>query len=222
VTATGAPLIHRMRPATGDPQGALVLFHGRGTGEDDLFPLLEELDPERRLIGVTPRAPLSMPPGGAHWYVVRQVGYPDRDTFIDSLGWATAFADWLGVSTGLPPERTVLGGFSQGTVMAYSVGLGPDRPRPAGILGLSGFMPTVEGFDLDLDAAAALPIVIRHGELDPVIAVDFGRAARDLLTAAGARIDYSESPVGHGVDPRWLPELRDWLEATLSTAPGRP
>jgi phospholipase/carboxylesterase len=69
------------RPAAGDPEGALVLFHGRGADERDLFPLLDMLDPERRLLGATARGPLSLPPGGAHWYVVRRVGYPDPETF---------------------------------------------------------------------------------------------------------------------------------------------
>ena len=74
-------LAQLLRPADGDPEGALVLFHGRGTGEHDLFPLLDELDPERRLLGATPRGPLSLPPGGAHWYVIREVGFPTRETF---------------------------------------------------------------------------------------------------------------------------------------------
>jgi phospholipase/carboxylesterase len=60
-------LAQRLRPADRDPEGALVLFHGRGTDENDLFPLLDELDPERRLLGVTARGPLSLPPGGWHW-----------------------------------------------------------------------------------------------------------------------------------------------------------
>ena len=58
-----------------------MLFHGRGADEHDLFPLLDVLDPERRLDGYCPRGPLSLPPGGAHWYVVPRVGYPDVPTF---------------------------------------------------------------------------------------------------------------------------------------------
>lgn len=59
-------LVHRVRDAASDPQGALILFHGRGADENDLFPLIDHLDPDRRLLGATPRGPLSMPPGGAH------------------------------------------------------------------------------------------------------------------------------------------------------------
>src|SRR3954454_18215083 len=62
-----ANLPHRIREARGEPEGALVLLHGRGTSEDDLFPFLDQLDPDRRLVGVSPRGPLNLPPGGAHW-----------------------------------------------------------------------------------------------------------------------------------------------------------
>lgn len=67
-------LIFRARPAAAEPDGALVLFHGRGSDEHDLHALLDVLDPERRLLGVTPRGPLALPPGGAHWYAVREIG----------------------------------------------------------------------------------------------------------------------------------------------------
>ena len=72
---------HRERPAAGEPEGALVLMHGRGADENDLFPLFDMLDPEQRLLGLSPRGPLSLPPGGAHWYAVARIGYPDRGTF---------------------------------------------------------------------------------------------------------------------------------------------
>ena len=73
------------RPATGEPDGLLVLFHGRGADERDLFPLLDHLDPERHLLGVTPRGPLHLPPGGAHWYAVREIGFPDPVTFDETF-----------------------------------------------------------------------------------------------------------------------------------------
>src|SRR6266498_1288268 len=112
---TRSVLEHRVRPAASEPEALLVLFHGRGADEHDLFPLLDLLDPERKLLGVTPRGPLSLPPGGAHWYAVQEIGYPDRDTFLSSYGSAAGFVDGLG----FPHDRIVLGGFSQGAVMTY-------------------------------------------------------------------------------------------------------
>jgi phospholipase/carboxylesterase len=213
---------HQFRPSAGEPEGALVLFHGRGTDEFDLVPLLEALDPERRLIGLTPRAPLSLPPGGAHWYVVKRVGYPDPETFYASLrelsGWLDALPDDLGLSW----DRIVLGGFSMGAVMSYATGLGPGRPTPAGIMALSGFIPTVEGFDLELERARGLPVAIAHGTADPVISVEFGRDARRRLETAGAALTYEESPVPHTIDPAIVPDLRRWLGTAVPPADDRP
>jgi phospholipase/carboxylesterase len=206
------------RQAAGDAEGALVLFHGRGADEHDLFPLLDMLDPERRLLGATARGPLSLPPGGAHWYAVRRVGYPDPETFHSIYPQLAAWLDGMLDEHGIPHERTVLGGFSQGSVMAYALGLGARRPRPAGILALSGFIPEVEGFELDLSAAAGLPVAIGHGTDDPVISVEFGRDARDRLVDAGADVTYRESPMPHTIDPAFLRELPDWVSAAVASA----
>jgi phospholipase/carboxylesterase len=209
-------LTHRERPAAGAAEGALVLLHGRGADENDLYPLLDMLDPERRLLGVTARGPLALPPGGAHWYAVHWVGYPDPDTFWPTWEQLAPWADALLDGHGIDPARVVLGGFSQGTVMSYALGLGPGRPRPAGIMALSGFMPSVEGFSLDLDRAAGLPVAIGHGTRDPVISVEFARSARQRLEEAGADLTYQESEMGHQIDPRFLATLPGWVERTLA------
>ena len=206
------------RPAASDPEGALVLLHGRGADERDLFPLLDMLDPERRLLGATARGPLSLPPGGAHWYAVRRVGFPDPETFHSAYPQLTAWLDGMLAEHGIPPERTVLGGFSQGSVMAYALGLGARRPRPAGILALSGFIPEVEGFELDLGNAEGLPVAIGHGTHDPVISVEFGRDARDRLEEAGAVVTYRESPMPHTIDPAFMRELPAWLGDAIASA----
>jgi phospholipase/carboxylesterase len=209
-------LPHRLRPPSGDPEGALVLFHGRATDENDLFPLLDALDPERRLLGVTPRGPLSLPPGGAHWYAVRRIGFPDPETFHATYALVGGWLDELLAEHGIAPERAVLGGFSQGAVMTYALGLGKDRARPAGLIALSGFIPQVEGFELG--DATGLPVAIGHGTYDPVIGVEFGREARDRLTQAGADVTYRESPMGHTIDPAFLAELPGWVSARVGTA----
>jgi phospholipase/carboxylesterase len=208
-------LAERIRPAEGDPAGALVLFHGRGADEHDLFPLLDLLDPERRLLGATARGPLSLAPGGAHWYAVRRVGFPDPDTFHSAYPLVSGWLDELLARHGVPPDRAVLGGFSQGGVMSYALGLDEGRPRPAGIMALSSFIPTVDGFELG--DAAGLPVAIGHGTYDPVIPVEFGRAARDRLIEAGADVTYRESPMPHAIDPGFLRELPDWVSAVAGT-----
>lgn len=203
-------MIVQERPAAGRAEGALVLLHGRGADEHDLFPLLDALDPERRLHGYTPRGPLSLPPGGAHWYVVPRVGYPDPETFWASYREA---GDWL---EALPYERVVLGGFSQGAVMSYALGLGPERRRPLAIVAFSGFIPTVDGWRADLEQP--LPqLTIAHGSHDPVIDVSFAHAARDLLVEAGADVEYRESPaMGHSIDPATIAVARARIASALA------
>lgn len=204
-------LTYRERPPAGEPAGALVLLHGRGADEHDLFPLPDALDPERRLLGVTPRGPLSLPPGGAHWYRLAGIPTPDPETFHASYAALAAFLDALPVAS----ERVVLGGFSQGAVMSWALGLGRGRPRPAAIVALSGFLPRVEGFELDLSGLDGYPVAIAHGSLDPIIPVEFGREAAETMRRAGAAVLWRETPVAHAVDPRVLPELREFVAAAI-------
>jgi phospholipase/carboxylesterase len=207
-------LDYQVREAEGEPAGALVLFHGRGADEHDLFPLLDYLDSERRLLGVTPRGPFSFPPGGAHWYALREVGYPDRETFQTTYRDVGAWLDDFLAERGIAYEQAVLGGFSQGAVMAYSFGLGTGRPRPAALIALSGFIPSVDGFELDLKEIP--PVAIGHGTFDPIISVEFGRRARTFLEDAGAAVIYREYPLPHAIDPRFLTELRPWVASAAA------
>jgi phospholipase/carboxylesterase len=209
-------LVYRRRDAAGEPEGMLVLFHGRGADENDLFGLLDALDPDRRLAGFTPRGPQSyFPPGGAHWYRLQRVGYPDPDTFLQSYALLGGWLEAVTEDTGIGLDRTILGGFSQGAVMAYSMAFGPNRPAPTGLLAFSGFIPEVPGFDLALDGRPGYPVAIGHGVADQVIPVEFGRAARKRLEASGAEVVYSEAPMPHAIDPDFLVELRPWVAARV-------
>ena len=208
-------LVHLERPAATEEAGTLVLLHGRGADEHDLFPLFDVLDPQRRLRGITVGGPLSLPPGGKHWYVVPRVGFPEPETFQQSY---RELGELFDEDLGLDWSRTVVGGFSQGTVMSYALGLGQDRPVPAGILAQSGFIPTVEGWAPDLETRRGLPVFISHGALDPVIPVQFARDARDRLSAAGVDVEYHETQSAHTIDPRVIPEVQRWLEER-TTAP---
>lgn len=205
-----------VRQAAGEPEGAIVLLHGRGSDEHDLQPVIEHFDPERRLVGVTPRAPLSLPPGGFHWYVVPRVGFPDPATFMQSHERLTSWLDALPEQTGVPWERTVIGGFSQGTVMAYAAALASGRPSPAGILAFSGFIPTVPDFEIAPEGRSGLPVAIVHGILDPVIGVQFGRDARARLEHAGLPVTYRETAVDHRIERGTIEDLRPWLAGVLS------
>ncbi len=191
-----------------------MLFHGRGADEHDLFPLLDALDPEGRFVGATPRGPLALPPGGAHWYVLGGLGTPEPTTFHASYSAASQWLDGFLAEHGVGHDRLVLGGFSQGGVMAYSLGLGRGRPRPAALAVFSSFIPTVEGFELDLSPPSP-PVAIGHGTLDPVIGVEWGRRSREVLEAAGAEVLYRETPMYHQIDPEFVREVAAWLRRVI-------
>jgi phospholipase/carboxylesterase len=197
------------RPAESEPQGSLVLLHGRGADEHDLYPLLDALDPARRLHGYTPQGPLTLPPGGRHWYRLGGIPTPDPDTFWPSFVTLAAFLDAV-------PKPLVLGGFSQGAVMSYATGLGrrPEQ-RPVALIPLSGFMPAVDDLELDLSGLDGFPVAIAHGSLDPVIPVDYSRAARDALVDSDADVAYHEGPYGHTIDPGIVPALRGVVARAL-------
>ena len=210
-------LTFRERPADGEPEGLLVLHHGRGADEHDLLSLGDVLDPQRRLHVATPRAPLTLPGWpGYHWYVVPRVGYPDPDTFH------AAYAD----ARRLP--RRAVGAHRRGAgadrVRRLLDGLGdvlrararaPTAPAPAGILAFSGFIPIVDGWEPDLAGRAGLRAFIAHGRRDPVMEVGFARRARELLEAGGLDVEYHESDAAHHIDPAHVPPAVAWLGTTL-------
>jgi phospholipase/carboxylesterase len=211
-----SPLTFNERPARGEAAGLLVLHHGRGTDELDLLPLGDELDPAQKLHVVAPRAPLRLPGApGFHWYLVPRVGHPDPVTFRAARAELAAFHDELWERSGLGPDRTVLGGFSMGTVMSFALALDPERPAPAGILAFSGFIPTVDGWDPQLVGRETIRVLIAHGRRDPVIDVAFARRARELLETAGFEVDYHESNTIHAIDPADIPRAAAWLEDVL-------
>ncbi len=214
------PLDHLVREPAGEPEGALILNHGRGTDERDLYDLLDVLDPERRLLGLTPGAPLTgIPPGGRHWYVVPRVGFPDPATFRDSYRLLTEFADGALADRGIGWDGTVLGGFSMGAVMSYAVGLGEGRPSPAAIIALSGFVPTVEGWSPALGGRGELPVLIHHGASDPIIEVGFGRAAAELLRDGGLDVTYVETDAGHWLPPEIVPRAAELVARVTGGEP---
>ena len=194
-------LDHALRPPAAEPAGAVVLLHGPGATEQDPLALLEVLDPQRRFGGVCPRGTMNVPGAiGYQWYIDREPGYPQRDTFEQTYA---VLDEWLGVfaqRTGIPPERTIIGGFSQGAAMAWALVLGQGRPRMGGLLAVSGFIPRVSDFEMDDGAMDGLPVAICHGANDPKVP---GRArARGARPRAGGRGEAALPRVRRAAHPR--------------------
>jgi len=210
-------LVFRERGADGEAKGLLVLHHGRGADELDLLGLADVLDPAHALHVVSPRAPLQLPGWpGYHWYVVPRVGYPDPETFHAAYRALAALHDETWQRTGIGPERTVLGGFSMGSVMSYALGLGADRPVPAGLMVFSGFVPTVSGWEPELESRSGLRAFLAHGRSDPIMDVALARSARELFESGGVEVGYHESDAAHQIDPHHAAAARSWLRETLA------
>ncbi len=117
-------------------------------------------------------------------------------------------------------DRVILGGFSQGTVMSWALALDPARPAPAGVIALSGFIPTVEGWEPDLEGRPDLRAYIHHGANDPTIVADFGRDAARRLREAGIETTYAETGAGHWLPPEIAPALRDFVADVIPSPVG--
>lgn len=206
------------RPSDGPATGALFLHHGRGSWEGDLIPLADHFDPEQKLHVIAPRAPLRVEDApGFHWYTVPRVGYPDPETFNSSKQALAEFHDDQLERIAVSPDRAVLGGFSMGSVMSFALGLSADRPQPAGILGMSGFIPVLDdnSWQPDFESRADLPVFIGHGTFDPVIDFGFAEIAKNKLEKAGLPLEFFPFDGGHEVSPDEVAPIRDWLSRTL-------
>lgn len=193
----------------------LVALHGRGTDANDLVPLVLALGLDDILL-FAPRAPLPFSLGvGFAWYGLNEVGVPQPQTFRASLDLLRNFI--LEIKKGYPvdPERLILLGFSQGTVMAYAAALlDPDSFR--GIAALSGYVPIKSGLPLQLEKLNGLSAFISHGMYDEIIPVQFGRESAEFLKKAGAHVVYREYAMGHEVSEETLRDLAVWTKNLLS------
>jgi len=205
-------LTYVQRPARGEADGLLILHHGGGADESDVLGLASVLDRAHRMHVVAPRAPLKLDGAdGYDWYTGAEVGYPDADTFLAGYAELCELHDTTWRETGIPAARTVLAGFAAGSVMSYATGLGPGRPRPAGILVFSGFIPTVDGWEPELHTRDSLPVLIAHGRTDQEIGIEFARRASATLTDAGLDVTMYETGGSHTIDPTAKGKAIQWL-----------
>lgn len=212
---------HLVRPALERggadlPVPGLLLLHGRGADEEDLMGLEGALDP--RFTIVSPRAPYKLGPGWA-WYGMPQVGSPDKESFMASMGELREFVVGLPAAYGIDPARLYLLGFSQGAIIGSVLAM--DMPEALrGVVMHSGYVPQALGtIALDIGPAglAGKPFFIAHGKYDDVIPVTFARDSHEYLEEAGAEVVYQEYPIGHSISEESLYDLSEWLTAELDS-----
>ena len=208
-----APLVTQVVRGRQEPDRLLLLIHGKGADEHDLEPLIPHLDPEGRFLTVLPRAPLPFL-GGWQWYETDGIprGGPQ---FIPSVDALDDLLDSACAEYGFARAEAIVAGFSQGCALTLALGLRrSDRPRPAGLLAMSGFLAERDG--LDYDFATAPPVFVQHGSDDPVISVEQGRRTVTRLGAEGVPVIYREYPMGHQVVEESVRDAMTWLALLFS------
>ncbi len=209
----------RRPPATGKPP-LLVMLHGIGADENDLFPLAGEIDQRFKVVSL--RAPYDYHTGHA-WFRIDfgpgGVLKPDvaqaRATLGDLVRWLAAAPDRLRVD----PQRVYLLGFSQGAMMSIGV-LRTAPERVAGVVALSGLGDeSIFEVQAPRDAIARVPLLVAHGTMDDVLPIENGRRTRDLFQGLSRDFTYREFPIRHGIDHEELSVVEQWLSAHLD-APG--
>lgn len=207
------PLVTNVVRGRQEPDRLLLLIHGKGADEHDLEPLVSALDPESRFLALLPRAPIPFM-GGWQWYGTDGIpkGGPELMSSVDAVD---DLLDSSCAEYGFDRSQAIVAGFSQGCALTLTLGLRRnDRPRPAGLIGMSGFLP--ERVGLEYDFAGAPPVLIQHGIFDPLISVDYGRAAAARLAAEAAPVVYREYPMAHQVAEESLHDTRFWLSLVLA------
>jgi phospholipase/carboxylesterase len=201
-----------------EPTGALVLLHGRGTDEHDVFPLLEQIDPARRFLGIAVRGPLeSEPEGHARWFDRHEDGRPVAESLAGAVAGVGAWLDAAAAVTGVPLGRTIVGGFGEGAVMALALGLGRSGAgRPAGLILLAGWAPVVEGVPLDAGLLTGLPVAVGQALEDTVVPEARVAGLLAMLDAGGAVVTHRAWHGGHAVGPDFLRRLAPWAYRVLA------
>lgn len=190
----------------------LLLLHGYGSNEEDLFSFAEELPEEYFIVSV--RAPNKMQPYGNAWYDItidsNGVKSSDNEGARESRDLIAKFIDEAITEYDLDKHNVTLLGFSQGTILSYAVALTyPEKVK--NVIGLSGYI-NEEIIDLKSNPSYAhLNVYNSHGSVDQVIPIDAARKTPNYLEKLGIKSSLSEFPVGHGVHPTNFYELKEWL-----------
>ena len=197
-----------------DQNPLLILLHGYGSNEEDLFSFAPELPDDSYVISV--RAPYDLQPYGHAWYAIHfdadENKFSDNVQAKQSVELIAGFIDAIVKQYPIDTKNVTLVGFSQGAILSYATALTfPDKV--AKVVALSGYfnqeiMPEV----IDTKSISHLKFFVSHGSVDQVIPVEWARKAKPALENLGLEVEYHEYPVGHGVAPQNFFDFKNWLQ----------
>ena len=191
----------------------LLLLHGYGSNEEDLFSFANELPQDHYVISV--RAPYDLQPYGHAWYAIHfdadENKFSDNVQAKQSVEIIASFIDEIVKQYPIDTKNVSLIGFSQGAILSYATALTyPEKVTK--VVALSGyFNQEIMPKEIDKNAISHLKFFVSHGSVDQVIPVDWARKAKPALENLGLDVVYNEYPVGHGVAPQNFFDFKNWL-----------
>ena len=213
----------------GTTVASVIVLHGLGADGTDFLPFADEVDlsavgPVRWLLPRAPVRPVTVNNGHRMraWYDIYAFGAQTSSPREDDAGLRESFAEVHAlidreIARGVPANRIVLAGFSQGCAVTLGAGL-RYRQRLAGLAGLSGYLPLASTIAAERsDANALTPLFLAHGRRDPVVSLDRGTASRDALKALGYTVEWHDYPMEHSVCAEEVADLQRFLQRVLST-----
>jgi len=211
-------LFHITRPSSlKENAPLLIMFHGYGSDENDLFSFASELPKE--LFIISARAPYAMHPFGNAWYAIRfdaeENKWNDTEQAVESRNLIAKFIDEACANYPVDKNNVTLLGFSQGTILCYAVALNyPEKVK--NVIALSGYISEdLLPEDIDDKDYSHLNFYCSHGNLDQIVPVEWARKAPKFLDKLHIKHSYSEFSVGHGVAPQNFYEFKSWLEPLI-------
>lgn len=192
----------------------LIMLHGYGSDANDLFSFASELPDE--LFIISAQAPYPLPPYGNAWYAINfdsvHGKFSDDVQAVESREKIAAFIDEVITNYPVDSDNLTLLGFSQGTILSYAVALSyPQKVK--NVIALSGYI-NLDIIDKDFrkNDYSNLSVYASHGTVDQVIPISWARRSPEILKQLGIEHKYSEFPVGHGVAPQNLMEIKSWIK----------
>ena len=196
----------------------LLMLHGYGSNEEDLFSFASELD--ENLLIISARAPLALDFGGFAWYSIHftagQDKFSDIPEAIQARDQISEFIDQLDAKYHFDKDKSMLMGFSQGAILSYAVALSyPNKIK--NVIAMSGYaLPEIIQDHKNTSDYKLLRFFCSHGTVDPVIPIEWARKSDAFLTQNQIKHEYHEYPVGHGVAPRNVSDMKDWMQKIIT------
>ena len=218
MTTKNLTLEHLVKPSNNTTTKApvIIMLHGYGSNENDLFSFASELPEEYRIVSA--KAPLNLIPYGIAWYEINfdadQNKFTNNEQAIASRELILKFIDEVVANYHADANKVTLLGFSQGAILSYAVALSAPQ-KVQRVIALSGYIhPEIFDKSFKDNSYKNLSIFASHGSVDQVIPVNWARKIKPFLTALNITHEYHEYPVGHGVCPQNFSDLKNWLLKT--------